>query len=549
MEYTKSDILDALMSFKQEQDIPEAISYINSKIKLPKKFKLYDEQLDIFVEFMNAVEKGHKIFVCNFPTGIGKSVIANCMIFLLKHFKYVKPKKSSVIITHQKLLQTQYFSDFNYLLAMKGKSSFFCQDNIFDTVNTAKCSRNEHCDLKDVCEYHIIRRMISEKKANMLLLNYSWYLTYQPAYWCYNNALAVQVFDEAHLMEDILIEKYSIRFNKIKDTLISLNDEFNIYNDVLLKTKLHDLFNDKDIKSFYLKLLDISNYCAIYYDSYSTNELFISKYNVIYNILIELYKYLTRDETLFETSEYKWDSEGFFIVPLKNIYKDITNIGDYNIFLSSTIPSEYVKKNLISDFYYMERKTLFDKEKRLIYTFNNTFYSNFEYFKDESKVEFWLSCIDKIIDGFPNDNGIIFVSSFYMVRLLRKSRHIKRLILHDNEDKTKSLSFLIYKHKTTKGSILVSPSISTGYDFKGDLSRFQIITKIPYTNYDSPERRIYGDDYYYNSIMNTIIQMTGRSIRDKSDYASTFILDSSLQKLIEKSYPPSWWLESLIFLE
>ena len=42
---------------------------------------------------------------------------------------------------------------------------------------------------------------------------------------------------------------------------------------------------------------------------------------------------------------------------------------------------------------------------------------------------------------------------------------------------------VIFQHtNTTKPNVLISPSLHIGLDLKDDLSRFQIITKVPYPN-------------------------------------------------------------------
>ena len=80
------------------------------------------------------------------------------------------------------------------------------------------------------------------------------------------------------------------------------------------------------------------------------------------------------------------------------------------------------------------------------------------------------------------------------------------------------------------GTILVSPSFGTGYDFMGELCEWQIICKIPF---DPPSRILKAreelDPEYRNyRAMNKLWQYYGRIGRSKEDAGETVILDSHM---------------------
>jgi ATP-dependent DNA helicase DinG len=83
----------------------------------------------------------------------------------------------------------------------------------------------------------------------------------------------------------------------------------------------------------------------------------------------------------------------------------------------------------------------------------------------------------------------------------------------------------------TKPTVLISPSLHTGLDLKDDLSRFQIIIKIPYPNigdrWTDEKRKIDERSYYWQTGLK-LIQGYGRSIRSKEDltHNTTYVLDS-----------------------
>jgi hypothetical protein len=68
-----------------------------------------------------------------------------------------------------------------------------------------------------------------------------------------------------------------------------------------------------------------------------------------------------------------------------------------------------------------------------------------------------------------------------------------------------------------------------GLDLKDDLSRFQIITKVPYPNKGdiwTDKKRKIDEDWYWQTALK-LIQGYGKSIRSKEDWARTYVLDSA----------------------
>lgn len=141
--------------------------------------------------------------------------------------------------------------------------------------------------------------------------------------------------------------------------------------------------------------------------------------------------------------------------------------------------------------------------------------------------------IDIIIDLFPDERGIIHATSYPIAEYFMKySKHANwRLTFHGKEDRTEKLE----EHKEKKGSVLVSPSMTEGVDLKDDLSRFQILIKIPFP--DMSDERVKArmakdtEGYYYETAV-TLIQSIGRSVRSEKDHAITFCLDNRMPGFI-----------------
>jgi Rad3-related DNA helicase len=99
--------------------------------------------------------------------------------------------------------------------------------------------------------------------------------------------------------------------------------------------------------------------------------------------------------------------------------------------------------------------------------------------------------------------------------------------------------------------VLISPSLHQGVDLKDDLSRFQIIVKVPYP--DLTDRKVAAlkqrnPSWYMWVTILRLVQSYGRSVRSKEDFAATYILDSSFDYVRRNSgdmFPP-WFTEAIV---
>jgi Rad3-related DNA helicase len=81
------------------------------------------------------------------------------------------------------------------------------------------------------------------------------------------------------------------------------------------------------------------------------------------------------------------------------------------------------------------------------------------------------------------------------------------------------------------GTILVSPSVGTGYDFPQDDCRWQFMTKIPFEPPSKIVKAREADDPEYRSYqaMQALVQAFGRDMRSKTDWSERFIGDDHLE--------------------
>ena len=83
--------------------------------------------------------------------------------------------------------------------------------------------------------------------------------------------------------------------------------------------------------------------------------------------------------------------------------------------------------------------------------------------------------------------------------------------------------------KSKEPTVLLSPSMTEGVGLHGDISRFQIICKVPYPYLGDKliRKRMNKWKWWYPlQTAKTIVQAVGRSVRSNDDHAVTYILDS-----------------------
>lgn len=175
-------------------------------------------------------------------------------------------------------------------------------------------------------------------------------------------------------------------------------------------------------------------------------------------------------------------------------------------------------------------------------------FSNLQQMDVKSKIS---RAIDNIMHIHSNDKGIIHTSSYEQLNFIKDNlskTNSRRLILTDPEIERDEV---IREHsESKKPTVLISPSLHTGLDLKDHLSRFQIITKVPYPNisdkWTSEKRKINQEWYYWQTALR-LVQAYGRSIRSKDDWAKTYVLDSAFNYFIKvnKNILPKWFLSAI----
>lgn len=166
----------------------------------------------------------------------------------------------------------------------------------------------------------------------------------------------------------------------------------------------------------------------------------------------------------------------------------------------------------------------------------------------EKTLPVMTSMIREIINNHKKEKGIIHTHNIRIADHLKKHLRSKRILVAYGENRDKILE----KHVNSKEpTILLSPSMAEGVNLKGELSKFQILCKIPfpYLGDKVVGKKINKWKWWYDlQTTRTVIQSVGRSIRSEDDEAITYILDSDWSRVYSKNkiHMPKNFIESYI---
>ena len=235
--------------------------------------------------------------------------------------------------------------------------------------------------------------------------------------------------------------------------------------------------------------------------------------------------------------------------------KDVFDKCSKTLIMSATIlNSKEFCRNVglnYDDVKFIQVPSSFPVQNRPIHSLNIA-YLNFKNLKlQETKFKI-AKAIDNIMSLHKNNKGIIHTTSYEQLNFIRENlsqENTGRLLVTD-PDIQRDEVIAEHINSTTKPTVLISPSFNTGLDLKDDLSRFQIITKVPYPNLGDRwinAKSKLGKDWYDWQTALKLVQTYGRSVRSKEDWAKTYILDSTFTRFIKKNgnILPEWFKEAV----
>jgi ATP-dependent DNA helicase DinG len=555
-----------------------------------------EKQKGVLAEIESAIKSGYKCIFLEAPTGFGKTPVA---ITLARYLG------SSHICTATKDLQTQYRRDFPFVVEVKGRGNFSCivkedmglnescdygpcvKDDSYDCAYKTrlmdyrvegKGNQHELVKLDPFAERKYADSLRSKSKlvelewrpchyyhqkwigagASHTVYNYRYFLA-DVFYAGTAQKRGLLVLDEAHQLESevgdfrsFTIHRNSLRFLRLQMPDRNINDigtwlefcitlrerllDFTEKAEGILERSSQKVAVEPYTEKNYIDAMErAENLSAVIDDIRASKDNWI-----VSNV--------QRDPTTNELVKA-------ILMPLdiSGYFDSILDKGSVSLFMSATILSkDYLCKTtgLEPDkvkFFRIEQSD-FPVKNRQIHMMNVAWLNAKTMGESMPKI---VKVVDNIMSMHKNEKGIIHTTSYLQVQSIRdglRKENADRLI--ETSSKLDRSEVLKKHYQSKKPTVLISPSLHLGVDLKDDLSRFQVIVKVPYP--DLTDRKISAmkerdpNWYTWNTVLR-LVQAYGRSVRSKEDYATTYILDSSISYLLKSAQDlvPKWFTEAI----
>ena len=491
--------------------------------------------------------KDKNYFFIEASVGSGK---ANMAITIGQYMNKIF-KGNSCILTPQKILQKQYESigtqDRINMVSFYGRKNYVCKNKGTDCDIGA--SFGKKCP---DCPYDRAReRAIA---SPLSVMNYDLFLSLKE----YSEPFADVryssiICDEAHRLEAFLTEFNNLEWTKDKCYYYEVD-----YNPIKTKEQLVQYLKREAVPLLgeYLEFME-NEYPFIMSEGGeldSSDSKTKEKYLMGVEDLIRMKRILGCSSDDFDfnycivTTENGWKVKHLF--GATNFIKYIQPYHKKMVFLSGTFPdvqSTAIEMGLpLEECAFLALPTTFHKDIRpFVYMpvgkMNNSWSTN-EVLKTNM-----VNNIKAILNEHSGDNGIIHTSSFAIAKWLIESlgdNNTHTIYNHNDGNRDRVIQeFTMNSHET---KLLISPSITEGLDLKYDLGRFAIFVKIPFPYLGDEwvqKRTEISSEWYQKQAVISIVQGSGRVVRDKKDFGMTYMLDESytlLQRNAGWMFPRYW---------
>ena len=510
------------------------------------------QQTTVINKVLEEFKNGKKYAIIDCGTGVGKSAIGLTIArSIINSSEYGGNfENGAYFLTTQKILQDQYEKDFTKssgLVSLYSSSNYTCKNDRKVSCKEIQAGLRANSLPKSFsscsydCVYKKKKKDFVEKELG--ITNFSYFLTEKN----YSQKVPnkkVLVIDEAHNLENELSRFIEISISSyFSDKILKLkvpndlNTQFKVYKwikDVYYPAaKAKREFIEKQLSKFGITSDKLEEFQKITknFDMLSAHEKKILQFISLYD----------KDNWVFDIEE-KNNNKRFVFKPIDVSHyatQYLLDYADYIIFMSATIIShEGFSLTLGLPFdktISIKEGSPFPVENRPI-IFSSCGSMSFKNL--QSTLPNMIKSIDSILENHKNEKGIIHTHNIKIAESIHKklSRKYKnRILIAFGGDRDKILK----KHTTSKSpTVLLSPSMAEGVDLKGDLSKFQILCKVPfpYLGDKVTKKKMSKWNWWYDTqTVRTIIQSVGRSIRSEKDTAVTYILDDDWRRLKSKS--------------
>jgi len=511
------------------------------------------------LEFMQrALERGFRDIVISAPTGLGKSAIGSALCFWAAQKGFAMregTQRGGFYLVTQKLLQDQIAEDIQRYKPqlrdarlIKSASEYPCP-HYNDCMSGRTMSEKKVCPQVKERSCNYLKALQEFFRAQMSVTNYPYFFAERT----FVQALKkrqILIADECHSLEGQLlnfveltinrstIEKYTPHVDMPKMTRLAEFSKW-VGNDFLppLKKRLDMLYEKmqvaevpdrKDQKEF-RSLTTYVNRCKT-----ALAEIALRPDNWVY--------WQERDKKGNNVSSAKPIDAAPFMPEL------ITDAAEVRVYMSAySGPKEVFCRSLGLDPEKVAAASYgstFDPERRPVHM---TFIGSMNRQNIEYTQPSMLRQIARIAKVHANEKGVVHTHSYKLGKavydhLVAEGLGDRVFFPSNSRDRTDAWEMHTV---STAPTILISPSMTEGFNMADDLARWQIIAKVPYPYLGDEQVQAKKDrspEWYILQTCMTILQACGRVMRSDEDHGVTYILDTDFRRLFNqnKRFFPKW---------
>ncbi len=489
----------------------------------------------------DAFAHGKRFVVVEAPTGSGKSAIAVTL---------AREAATAFVLTAQKILQDQYVRDFPDLALMKGRSNYDCL--VAPThAAAAPCIVGRRFPACDGCPYFVAKDVAMA--ADVTTMNYAYFLA-ELNYAGGFRPRELLVLDEAHNAEGALMSFVHVSIGEAQLARAGIDARLppNLGDDIAfdfaasllpeLRERAHDL--ERELKG------DLSGDAAL---QRLRTKQWLDGQTERLTVLLD-----SRDGGDVDWVVERRRTEQGESLSFKPI--DVAPFADELLFghaervlmLSATIldaPTYLRGLGIDEDEVEVIRvPSSFPPERRPIVLRPAARLTRHYLERD---LPLLVGAIADVARDHEDEKGIVHAHSYriatYVAKHLPDEVRWRVLTHHDADGRDVALMRHLSSDEPT---ILLTPSMTEGIDLAEEMSRWQVLCKVPYPYLGDPQvkARMERDrDWYDWRTALTVVQAYGRSVRSETDRAVTYLLDADFPQFLrrQRGRLPGWFLEAV----
>lgn len=504
----------------------------------------YPEQVFAIGEIMQAYDDGVEVVVLDAPTGCGKTLIAETVRQLLN--------VRGLYVCNSKSLQDQFVADFPYARVLKGRNNYpTMKEELFSGplgISCADCSKQGHgdeascrwCDVIHDCPYE--RAKAEALNSQVAVLNTRYFLTEVNGPGRFGRRDFV-VADEADTLERELMGYVEFDIGASRIRRYGLGEPKYITKEdawlewvVQARAKMakvvveNRLFDDPQSEVEGIREWLTQKRVK---DGLRDLEVGLRTGNMVYTgksgrVSFKPVTVSSLAGDLLWKHSSRWLLMSASIISAEQRLEDLGFTGSWKC-ISMKSPFRKEARKIVV-------KPLATMSKRGI---------------ENGELDRLFEGLARILDQHFDERVLLHTVSYELTDAVAKfvKRGRKNVFSYDN---AAGRDLALLQFKSTPESVLVAPSMDRGIDLPGDFCRVVGVCRVPfpYLGDRQVNSRLHqpgGQSWYTVQTISSIIQMTGRGVRNREDWCTTYILDAQFQKLYRRytGLFPDWWKEAI----